>query len=128
MQRDIERVQEIYDSFQRRKLPALLSLTAPDIEVIQSPELPWGGNYSGHEGMKQFLTQLLEHLDSRVEIERFIDAGDRVVAVGRTVGKARATGLEFDIPFVHVWTVREGRFVRFESYLDNATLLAALRM
>jgi ketosteroid isomerase-like protein len=34
--------------------------------------------------------------------------------------------VEFDIPFVHVWTVRSGQITRFEAYVDNATLLAAL--
>ena len=76
--------------------------------------------------MKQFLAVLGEHINSRVILERLIDAGDRVVAVGRTVGKACVTQLEFDVPVVHVWTLQEGQVIRFEAYIDNATMLAAL--
>ena len=39
-----------------------------------------------------------EHLETKITIERLIDAGAQVVGVGRTTGKAKATQLEFDIP------------------------------
>jgi len=126
MQRDVEKIQELYRGFDRRDVKSVLLLMAPEIEVIQSEELPWGGHYQGHEGVRQFLGALAEHLDSRVLVERFIDAGDRVVAIGRTVGKTRKTQLEFDVPVVHVWTFSEGRIVRFEPYIENGTILAAL--
>ena len=99
---------------------------SPDVEIIQSTELPWGGNYLGHDGVKKFLTTLAEHIDSQVQVERMIDAGDKIAVIGRTVGKARKTKLEFDVPIVHIWTMREGQVTRFEPYIDNATLLAAL--
>jgi ketosteroid isomerase-like protein len=126
MERDIERIAELYASFQKRDLETILELSSPEITIVQSTELPWGGEYHGHEGLKKFLAALAQHLDTRVEIERLIDAGDHVVAVGRTVGKARATQLEYDVPIVHVWTVEAGLITRFEAYIDNATMLAAL--
>jgi ketosteroid isomerase-like protein len=33
----------------------------------------------------------------------------------------------FDVPIVHIWTMREGQVIRFELYIDNATMLAALQ-
>ena len=42
------------------------------------------------------------------------------------MGKTRKTQLEFDVPVVHVWTFSEGRIVRFEPYIENGTMLAAL--
>ena len=126
MQRDLEQVEAIYAAFDRRDLPALLRYLGKDIEMIQSSELPWGGIYLGHAGVQQFFAALQTHLDSRIEVERLIDAGDHVVAVGRTVGKTRSTGMEFEVPLVHVWRFRDGRVSRFEAYTDNATMLAAL--
>jgi ketosteroid isomerase-like protein len=128
MQRDVEKIEELYRAHDRRDLKSVLLLMAPEVEVIQSEELPWGGHYHGHDGVRQFLAALTQHVDSRVLIERLIDAGDRVVAIGRTVGKTRARQLEFDIPVVHVWTFSEGRIIRFEPYIENHTLLAALGM
>jgi ketosteroid isomerase-like protein len=128
MQRDVENVEAIYEAFRRRDLPAVLRHLGKDVEIVQSAELPWGGIYLGHAGAQQFFTALQTHLDSRVEMERLIDAGDHVVAVGRTVGKARAAGMEFEVPVVHVWRFRDGRVSRFEAYIDNATMLGALGM
>ena len=126
MRRDVEKIQELCRAFGKRDLSSVLMLMAEDVEISQSPELPWGGLYRGHEGVRQFLGKLTEHLDTRVEIERLIDAGEHVVAIGRTVGKARATKLEFDVPVVHVWTLHEGQITRFEPYIENETMLAAL--
>jgi ketosteroid isomerase-like protein len=126
MQRDVEKVEEIYRAFGKRDLQAIIMLMANDVEIRQSAELPWGGCYRGHDGVNSFLAQLSENLENRLTLEGVIDAGEQVVVSGRTSGKARSTGLEFDIPFVHVWTVQEGLITRFEPYIDNATMLVAL--
>ena len=126
MQRDVEKVEEIYRAFAKRDLQTMTMLMSNDVEIQQSPELPWGGSYRGHEGVKRLLARLGEHLEHRLTIEGFIDAGEQVVVSGRISGKTRSTGLEFDIPFVHVWTVREGLIARFEPYIANPTMLAAL--
>jgi len=126
MERDLEKIEELYNAQQKRDVRSILMLMSTDIEIFQSTELPWGGTYLGHDGVKEFLTALSDHIDSQVHVERMIDAEDKIAVVGRTVGKARKTKLEFDVPIVHVWTMREGQVVRFEPYIDNATMLAAL--
>jgi len=127
MERDLEKIEELYQAQQNRDIRSILMLMSQDIEIIQSTELPWGGHYTSHDGVKKFLTTLSEHIDSQVQVERMIDAGDKIAVVGRTVGKARKTKLEFDVPIVHIWTMREGQVIRFEPYIDNATMLAALQ-
>jgi ketosteroid isomerase-like protein len=51
---------------------------------------------------------------------------DRVVQVGRTRGHLVATGKEFDIAEALVWTIRDGKVVRAEFYIDTPAQLAAL--
>ncbi len=104
----------------------MLLLLAEDAETVQSSELPWGGHFVGREGFRQFYDTWVKHVEVRLEFEQAIDAGDHIVAVGRSIGKARGTQLEFEVPIVHVWTFRGGQVVRLEAYTDNATLLAAL--
>jgi uncharacterized protein len=127
MERDLEKIEELYVAQQKRDVRSILMLMSEDVEIVQSSELPWGGHYAGHDGVKNFLALLAQHVETQVHVERMIDAGDKIAVVGRTVGKARATQLEFDVPIVHVWTFRQGQITRFEPYLDNATMLAALR-
>jgi hypothetical protein len=73
----------------------------------------------------QFFARLRDAIDSTVTVERFIDAGDHVAAVGRTAGRTRA-GVAFDVAIVHVWAVRDGRIAGFEAYIDTPAMLAAL--
>ena len=39
---------------------------------------------------------------------------------------ARESGRPLDVPFVHVWTVRDGTLCRFQDYTDTAKVLHAL--
>lgn len=119
-------IRNIYEAFAGRDLATVLSLFSADIEIVQSAELPWGGEYLGHEGATEFFRQLAEHLNSTVTLERLIRAGNHVVAVGWTRGTAHATGSRYEVPFVHVWTVSGGRVARAEFYIDHPAMLPAL--
>lgn len=124
---NIALVQSLYAAFFRRDVLAIAQLVAPDLEISQSPELPWGGTYRGIEGLQQFFGKLREHLDNAaLPIERYLDAGDHVVAIGRTQGKVKATGKPFDVPLAHVWQIKDGRAVRFTPFIDHPTMLASL--
>jgi ketosteroid isomerase-like protein len=120
-------VESLYAAFGRRDLAAIAALTSPDIMVTQSTSLPWGGHYTGFEGLQRFLTTLVQHVDSKLEIERLVDAGDHVVAVGWTVGSVRANGKPFKVPIAHVWKIRDGKLAAFSPYIENALMLEALR-
>jgi ketosteroid isomerase-like protein len=104
----------------------VLALADPEIVVAQTELLPWGGTYRGHDGLKAFTAALLGRVDSQVEVGEFIEAGDRVVAIGRTRGSVRGTGTPFDVRVAHVWTLKDGKAVRFEAYIDTPAMLRAL--
>jgi uncharacterized protein len=123
----VEVVRDIYDAFARGDVEAIFGLVHPDAEIYQSDQLPWGGEYRGHEGFGEFLTRLTSTVESKVETGLFIDDEDgHVVQVGRTRGTVRATGREFDVPETHVWTVEGGKAIRYEAYVDTAKMREAL--
>lgn len=120
-------VRDIYDAFARGDVEAIFGLVHPDAKIYQSDQLPWGGEYRGHEGFGEFLTKLTSAVESRVETGLFIDDEDgHVVQVGRTRGKVRATGREFDVPETHVWTVEDGKAITYQAYIDTAKMREAL--
>lgn len=121
-----ELIRNVYDAYARRDVAAALSRFSPEVEFVQTDLLPWGGSYQGIEGAKASLGKLMAHVDSRVEIEELILAGDHVVVIGRTRGTARASGASFDVRAVHVWTVIDGSIRRFEAYIDTPAMLSAL--
>jgi uncharacterized protein len=125
----VEVVRDIYDAFARGDVEAIFGLVHPEAEIYQSDQLPWGGKYRGHQGFGEFLTKLTSTIESRVETGLFIDDEDgHVVQVGRTRGKVRATGREFDVPETHVWTVEGNKAIRYEAYVDTAKFREALEL
>jgi ketosteroid isomerase-like protein len=123
---NLKLVQELYEAFARRDVAAVLARFHADAEIRQSDLLPWGGHYRGHEGIREFFGRLREAIDSAVSLERLIDAGDHVVAVGRTRGHTRKGEVPFDVAIAHVWIVRDARISRFEAYIDTPVMLEAL--
>jgi hypothetical protein len=86
----------------------------------------WGGRYEGHAEAAAFFGKLTRTITSAVTLDRFVDAGDQVVAIGHTRGTVNDTGKAFDVPVAHVWTLRDGVVTRIEYYIDDPTMLAAL--
>jgi len=119
-------VSDAYEAFARRDVATVLALVDPQFEVQQTELLPWGGTYHGLEGLGNFFTKLLTHIDSQVELEEFIEAGERVVAIGYTRGQVKATGQNFEVRIAHIWTVKDGKLLRFEPYIDTPKMLEAL--
>lgn len=119
-------IQSAYDAFARGDLQTVFNTFDPDMEIHQSQEIPWGGRYKGLNEIQTFFGKLRTAIESRVELE-FMDAGNCVVAVGYSKGKVRATNQEFNVRAVHVWTLKDGKAIRWEAYIDNPTMLSALQ-
>jgi uncharacterized protein len=119
-------VRGIYEAYSRGDAGTAVELLQADVEIRQTELLPWGGHYRGHQGAYQFLERLQAHIESKVELERLVPAGDCVVAIGHTRGTVRANGAAFDVPIAHVWTIRDGRIGAVDYHVDTPALLAAL--
>lgn len=126
MNKGVDTIRNAYESFARKDALALTRLFDPEFEIRQTTLLPWGGTYHGFEGFTSFASKLFAHIESLPAIEEYIEAGDTVVAIGRIRGHVKASNREFDIRVVHVWTMRDGRALRFEAYIDTPAMLEAL--
>jgi ketosteroid isomerase-like protein len=115
-----------YRAMAEGDIETVLALVDPSITVWQTEALPWGGRYEGINGFAEFFGKLRGAITSKVEVEQIFDAGTHVVEVGRTRGTVNATGAEFDVAEVHVWELRDGKAVSFQSYIDTPAMLAVL--
>ena len=55
---------------------------------------------------------------ARVHFEKFIDAGEKVVVIGTLRGIGQGSGMEIGAQQGYVWTIRDGKAVRFEWFND----------
>jgi hypothetical protein len=46
--------------------------------------------------------------------------------LGYQRGKAKSTGRPYEIDFVHLWSLRDGRLTEFQVFNDKAALVEAL--
>jgi ketosteroid isomerase-like protein len=110
--------------------------TGEVLEEIVDPEFVWDMStfgswperqtYEGIEGMREFLTTWGGAWeDWELIVEEFHPAGDKVVAVVRQRGRAKATGLPVDMHFGQVWTFRNGKQLRMEMYATPEEALRA---
>ncbi len=123
---NVQLVRSLYEAFARRDMSVIMTHFSPSIVIDQSLEIPWGGHYEGLEGALAFFQALTDHVTSQVTLERLIDAGDHVVALGRTRGVVNATEAHFDVPIAHVWTLQDGRATAVRYCIDNPTMLSAM--
>ena len=120
-------VRSVYDAFDRGDVESLLGSVSHNVAWHASEVLPWGGTRHGRDGARTYFELLDEHVENGWgDPDEYLEAGDRIVVLGRLRGRARATGREFEASFVHVWDFQDGVAITFNSVLDSAVVLAAL--
>lgn len=128
-QDNVRVVKDAYAAFQRGDIPGVLSNFTEDADWFTpgtSDAIPHAGRTRGHVGMTQFFSKLAETENiTHFEPREFIAQGDKVVVVGNYRGTVTATSREFDIDWLQVFTLRDGKITSFREYLDTAALADA---
>lgn len=88
------------------------------VEIVNWAESPIPGPYLGHEGVQQWWADLADAFEGlsieAVQIEG-IDT-ERAVTAQRLLGKFRLTGIELDVPWGSVISVRDQKILRAIGY------------
>jgi uncharacterized protein len=130
VQDSIDIAKSLYASFRRQDAESVLDLFAEDA-MLHGPTssteiLPWGGTYSGREGIKRFFKLLGEGLDiEQFDIIDYIGEREKVVVLGFIRGKAKMTHKAFETYFAHIIRVEDRnnhKIVEFRVFNDSASL------
>jgi ketosteroid isomerase-like protein len=120
-------VQQLFDAFNARDLPAALSLLRPEIvfEPVSGAVLNDGEPYRGHAGMRRYFADVQEHWrELTVHPVHLRAAGDAVVALGHVSGSA-AGSLE-DAPTTWVFKFNDGLVAHIQVFSDERLARQAL--
>ncbi|HBO2321728.1 nuclear transport factor 2 family protein [Pseudomonas aeruginosa] len=122
-------VSDHYAASSRGDLAGMLADMDERTEWTEMAGFPLAGTYVGTAAIGAGVFQALQRdwEGFRVEIERLIDGGDSVVAVGRYAATHRRSGKSFEARVAHVWTVEDGRIRRFEQFCDTLLVERATR-
>ena len=126
-QENVEIIRRGYEAFAKGRIA--FELLNPEIEWRGPREFPdLAGPRRGHEGVRRYIAQLSEVFnDYRMVAEEFIDAGgDQVLVFAREGGRGKGSGLEVQTnPTGHLWTFRDGKAIRMQSYWERPDALEA---
>jgi ketosteroid isomerase-like protein len=94
----------------------------PEIEYVNPPDAVETGTRRGRHAFAGIRDA---YEDVRIEPTQFIDAGDEVVVIARVTGTGRGSGVDIDWRHGYIWTLRDGKGVRFRWFNKSEQALAA---
>jgi ketosteroid isomerase-like protein len=115
-----------YAAFNRGEVEAVMDLLHPDVEWVPPPSSLDPQPLRGRDAVRRYLAPNFFESQSAEPIE-VLEEGDRVLVIARVRARGRESGVELDQTAYHLWTVAEGRAVRFAAFVDRDEALAALR-
>jgi uncharacterized protein len=94
---------------------------------IEAAGLPYGGTYRGFGDIAANVFGPIGR-----DVQGFSAVPDEIISAGEdrvlSLGRYRGTGAGgvLDVPFAHLWTVREGRITHFVQHVDSHLFRQAL--
>jgi ketosteroid isomerase-like protein len=124
---DVERLKHAYAALGEGDQSAAIAMLAPDCEWYESAELPGVDAVRGRDAIASFLDDFLEPWERFEQVvEEVVAGGDRIGLVIHLTAVGRASGLELDTRYAHVWTMRDGLGARVDAYRDPEAARSAL--
>jgi ketosteroid isomerase-like protein len=116
----------------RGDVETLLEQLDPAVEWHSALHALMGGEqtvFRGHQGVRKMLRDLNETFaEIQIEIAEIRDLGDRLVAIGRTRTRGKASGAETVTPLALVTEIKNGKTISVRAYLDPKEALEAVRL
>jgi ketosteroid isomerase-like protein len=126
-QENVEIVRRIYAKWAPGFSPSESNLLHRDIEWVNPPDALEPGTRKGIDAF----TSIIEDLDDtiggfRMDVELLIDVGDRVLVIATMRGHGTGSGVEIDNRHGAVWSIRDGKAVRFQWFHEPAQAFEAV--
>jgi uncharacterized protein len=126
---NVKTVKDAYLAYQDHNIPALLMCLTDDVRWFEmGPQdlIPTAGTRKGREQVEEFFGTLeaSEEVQS-FKPQNFVAQGDMVVVLGELKSRVRSTGGIINSPWVHVFTLNDGKISEFRSFYDTAAAVMA---
>jgi len=126
---NVDVIKRLYQAFSEGDLDTVRGLLDPDVEWIESEGIPYGGVFNGIDAVFDgvFAKIGAEWEEFTARVDQFIDAGDVIVTLGSDHGTYKATGRKMKAPTASIWTLKNGKVVKFRQYIDTLAVFKATR-
>jgi uncharacterized protein len=114
---NVEIVRRVYEAWARNELPGPARLFDAQIEYVNPPAAVESGTRHGLVAFTRAVHDAFEGWEAwQIEPERFIPAGEQVAVVVRYRAHWRTSGVDVAAHESALWTVRDGKVVRYEWF------------
>src|SRR5882762_8957791 len=125
-QENVQTVKDFFAAVGRGETQGLLALSVEDIEwTIPGEKWPLAGTHRGQAGLADLLQRASEMEISYPEPPEFVAQGDRVLMIGFSRGKVKATNRTFEDHLVFAITVQNGKVTKIREYIDTLAMARA---
>ena len=119
---NVELARRMVDAWNRRDLEAMLALSDPDVEFVNSPTAVEPGTRRGFDEMRAVArTQWEMLLDGRQEIERIYDRGDEIILLVRLSRRMPESEARIEDRGLASFKFRNGKLTRTQVLGFGAT-------
>lgn len=128
-QADIETLRSGYEAFNRGDWDAYLGRADPDIEFKPADRSVETGVIRGSEAIRQFFEELFAPFEEVVvEPQKFFEHDDRIAVILQARFRPHGSTAMVENKIGHLWTTRDGKFVRLEVFPEREKALEAIGM
>jgi uncharacterized protein len=125
-QTDVQTLRACYEAINRGDYEVAFQMLDPAVEFQPDDRTPFAGTYHGREAVRELLETFLEALDDfRWEPEDFFETDDQVVVFVRQIARGTGSGAEVAVSVGHVWTMLDGKAVRWRGFAEREEALKA---
>src|SRR5919204_4435315 len=125
-QENMEIVRLAHEALNIGDVDALVALCDARFRLDMSDRVLNPAVYEGYDGIRRFYQEVRDVWASYTwEPEELVEAGDHVVALVRSSGRGRGSGVEIERRTAMVWTVRNNRAKSLHFFRDPEAALEA---
>ena len=127
MQSNIDIIRQWYKSYSCGEIAEAKPLFADNLRWQIAAGFPCGDE-SPFEGKERIFGYYFPRLGNTLEryfedwqllSDELLECGNKIVSIGRYVGRSKGSSESFTAPFVHIWELHNGQIARLTQYTDT---------
>ena len=120
-------IQELYDNFGKGDVPAVLAVLDTNVVWNEAEGNAWaeGNPYIGPDAvLNGVFARVGAEYDyfKTANVQLHEMSNNQVLATLRYQGKVKKTGKKLDVQAAHFWTLKDGKIIGFQQYVDTKHL------